>query len=511
MSDGEREDVVGDRLFLNLLVERTVLKYFASKAKDQQSQTQSQTTSHSQTSSQDVMDEALGMIQDYLSKTCTLSATTTPTPKLQPKLRNRRTLDFMLDAQKKWRERIESRFFLIVQEYKLKLSYPTSTHFSREKFIDNIRPEPLSLTMFVYDHQDFFDAMNSVYNPNITPFHESIRLSRSIRHIMFQTPSLDELRSLFSQLSPTLLQLGTQDVIQSSNHQGLSNEIEEREEEGRLLAQANTSSECKHFCKRGCPTPFRNFIWHHALCNNATNVHKLQYEELWSKLREELKAVDHLVAADVCFITASDDNFFIFKDTIQEILLSLIRDPSQMNNEGLQSGIDMDALPSGIIPFRSMCLLVAPFTFIYRSSSLLFNVFSKMYRRYFANLHTINSHPNGILRLCETFTSLMETRLADLVLHLHSIGVNGLAIVFPWMFLAFSGYLPVSEVLFLWDRIIGFDSLYVLPLLAYAILSFRQKALFGATTKKEVEFILADFRSVSAIPLLQYALFAEDI
>ena len=40
---------------------------------------------------------------------------------------------------------------------------------------------------------------------------------------------------------------------------------------------------------------------------------------------------------------------------------------------------------------------------------------------------------------------------------------------------AFAGHLAVGEVLLLWDRVIGFDSLLPLPLLAVAVIAFRRQ------------------------------------
>ena len=79
------------------------------------------------------------------------------------------------------------------------------------------------------------------------------------------------------------------------------------------------------------------------------------------------------------------------------------------------------------------------------------------------------------------------------------------------MFQAFSGFLLPTQVLLLWDRILGYDSLYLLPLLSFALFSFRGQALSVAQSKREVEFILADLRTVAVVPLLQYALFAHDL
>lgn len=61
----------------------------------------------------------------------------------------------------------------------------------------------------------------------------------------------------------------------------------------------------------------------------------------------------------------------------------------------------------------------------------------------------------------------------DVASHLHLLGCPALQLAFPWMFSAFSGYLSVEELLLLWDRIIGWDSLVVLPILAASVISFR--------------------------------------
>ena len=54
---------------------------------------------------------------------------------------------------------------------------------------------------------------------------------------------------------------------------------------------------------------------------------------------------------------------------------------------------------------------------------------------------------------------------------------------------AFSGYLDSLEVLLLWDRIVGHDSLYVLAVMAVAVLEFRSSNLFKATSLSEAEVI----------------------
>jgi len=60
-------------------------------------------------------------------------------------------------------------------------------------------------------------------------------------------------------------------------------------------------------------------------------------------------------------------------------------------------------------------------------------------------------------------------------------------VVFKWLMRAFSGHLPPEQLLYLWDMILAYDSLEVLPLLAVAIISFRKDNLLLVDTLHNVE------------------------
>ncbi len=61
----------------------------------------------------------------------------------------------------------------------------------------------------------------------------------------------------------------------------------------------------------------------------------------------------------------------------------------------------------------------------------------------------------------------------EVVAHLHGIGLPVSTIALPWIYSAFAGHLRIEEVLLLWDRVLGLDSLLPLPLMAVAIICFR--------------------------------------
>ena len=69
----------------------------------------------------------------------------------------------------------------------------------------------------------------------------------------------------------------------------------------------------------------------------------------------------------------------------------------------------------------------------------------------------------------------MQEGEAEVAQHLRGLGCPPLQVALPWILTAFAGHLAPLEVLLLWDRILGFDSLLPLPLLAVAILAFRRQ------------------------------------
>ena len=67
--------------------------------------------------------------------------------------------------------------------------------------------------------------------------------------------------------------------------------------------------------------------------------------------------------------------------------------------------------------------------------------------------------------------------------------------------------LPLKEVMEVWDRIVGLDSLLVVPVLAAAVLFVRKRAVMDCKTANEVYELFADISQLRIVPLLQHILF----
>jgi hypothetical protein len=68
------------------------------------------------------------------------------------------------------------------------------------------------------------------------------------------------------------------------------------------------------------------------------------------------------------------------------------------------------------------------------------------------------------------------------------------------------GYL-VLQVLLLWDRVIGFDTLLVFAIAAVGIFTWRAYMLRSTSDRHEADAALQHLAGVRAVPLLQSVLF----
>ena len=75
----------------------------------------------------------------------------------------------------------------------------------------------------------------------------------------------------------------------------------------------------------------------------------------------------------------------------------------------------------------------------------------------------------------------------------------------------FVGVLEVDQIYLLWDRIIGFETLEILPIFAASIFVFRANLILNCQNQEEYDELFNDMSMIKVIPLLQHFLFAAGI
>ena len=71
--------------------------------------------------------------------------------------------------------------------------------------------------------------------------------------------------------------------------------------------------------------------------------------------------------------------------------------------------------------------------------------------------------------------------------------------------------LDVGEVLLLWDRLLGYQDLSLLSVLAAAIFVYRSEKLLTATGLDDVKDMFSDGSVLQVVPILQTFLWPEGV
>ncbi|CAH0396993.1 unnamed protein product [Chilo suppressalis] len=370
----------------------------------------------------------------------------------------------------------------------------------------------------VYAPKDFLEVLLTL--SGYVPYTREDEPKWEFAHLPLQVKTLDQLRTVFVEWSNGEPLLGVNPNMPSCVPGFMTLEAE-RIGLGERVAALGYAPVIQEYLKKGSPQCLRAKLWSQVLGAEVTAQQLSYFSQLKKSVLDVDLMIDKLIFKDVQLTASNDDQYFVFEDLLYQVMLCFSRDcevmqqlkgsignPLTVTIKGKQTSADSVTVfpPSGVIPFHGFTMYATPFCYLYDDPAQLYYTFRAFYIRYWHRLHYISTHPQGIVSLCLLYERLLEANEPLLWIHFRNININPIRVVFKWLMRAFSGHLPPDQLLLLWDAILGYDCLEILPLLALAILSFRKENIFQVNTIQNVDAVLADLSTVSVIPLLQLAL-----
>ncbi|KAM7450406.1 hypothetical protein ABFA07_001966 [Porites harrisoni] len=439
-------------------------------------------------------------------------------------------LAFIRKAQMNWEKRIVKSINSMCTELSLPLARKRTSsdqaHMSSkfetlggemdEKQMEKIKP--------VYAPKDFFEALVTIENPSFTPLRKTPSSIKGwgLIKVPLYTKSLQELRVAYKELDAGNSHSGVDDaLIESYSVDSFPSEWSKL---GRKAIQHGSSLVARQYAKYGCPAGLRGEVWKLILGLEVDDLDLLYFQQLKQYVVEYDMLVDSLITKDIKLTSSNDDDYFVFEDVLCQALLVFSRDTFILQHFDQSSatppksyirgklGVQDYAVvypPNGIIPFHGFSLYASPLGYICADAPQLYFLFRQIHTKYFFRLHTMSSHPQGILSLCVLFENLLQTHEPALFYHLKEVGAHPLRLAFNWIIYAFAGYLNTEQLLLLWDRIFAYDSMELLAVLAMAILSYRRTNLLEVTNLQAAQTVLADISTLNAVALIQYVLFVK--
>ncbi|XP_015593518.1 TBC1 domain family member 19 isoform X2 [Cephus cinctus] len=465
-------------------------------------------------------------------------------------------LAYLRKAQIQWERRIQKSLNSMCNELNVPLARirPSADRDELADKWNELSTYDIDLSQYrpLYAPKDFLDVLFAVRDPTyrkqpgepgwefghiqirvktlmqlVKPFKANLFHSLIITHvsISFKFSLFKKQRSFYAELSQGVPLLGVNpSMIVLGNYSNL--EVE-RTHLGEKVLASNHAPIAQEFLKRGSPRELRGRLWSLVLGTVIKDSDAEYYEELKGMVLQYDIMVDKLIIKDVQLTASNDDQYFVFEDVLYKTMLCFSRDSevlAPVTTDRSAGGQVIHAVlqgklatlentlvfpPSGVIPFHGFTMYATPFCYLYDDPCSMYYAFRAFYLRYWFRLHTVSSHEQGIVALCLLFERLLQCHEPQLWAHFRNIHIQPVKVVFKWLMRGFSGHLPPEQLLYLWDLILGYDSLEIVPLLAVTILSFRKENLLQVNTLHNVEAVLADLSSLKVMPLLQLVLLKE--
>ncbi|KAH7484867.1 hypothetical protein KRP22_006032 [Phytophthora ramorum] len=391
------------------------------------------------------------------------------------------------------------------------------------------KPNKVLAARFLYDGNDLLRSLQVIEPSN--RLHEPTDTATdawgSIQLQLYSAP-FPEYRRLFTELAPECGQIGLDELLPAQRNAFLA----EKNRVGDLVLAHQSVSMARQYSKTGCPVSLRPQIWRQVLSIPITAQDRSYFEYLKSQAAQWTYLTDGMYLLDLQQTIDSSD-YFVFQDHLESVLMAFTRD-TYVKEHALQvngavhcslseagplqaSGFQPDGTaaddtdrrlpPNGVLPFSGLVMYMAPLAYLYADPVEIYYVFRELYTRYWSKLNAIRTERGTILPLCKAFEDLVVRSSPAAVFHLINIGLKPLDIAFPWIQSAFSGVLDIDQVLLLWDRVIGYDSLELLAIFAAALFHFRASELELVNTREEADELFAELIDIPVVTLLQDYLF----
>ncbi|KAJ8919379.1 hypothetical protein NQ315_016472 [Exocentrus adspersus] len=372
----------------------------------------------------------------------------------------------------------------------------------------------------VYAPKDFLEVLLNLKGPN-KDRSQGEGLPWEFSQLPLKIKNLAELRSFYVELSRGEQILCVNSSL--STPQTFTAFEAERIALGDKILARNYAPLAQEYLKKGCPRCLRAKMWTLLLGAEVKGQQIAYFESLKEHVLQYDLMTDKLIIKDINLTASNDDQYFVFEDVLYQVMLCFSRDgeilkqlPTQpafmqvvVKGKQNQPESAMIFPPSGVIPFHGFTMYAAPFCYLFESPVDLYFVFRAFYIRYWHKLHRVCASSQGIVSLCLQFERLLQSYEPFLWNHFKKYHIPPLRVVIKWMMRGFSGHLPPEQLLNLWDLILAYDSLEIIPLLAVVIVIFRKDNLMKVSTLQNVEAVLADLSSIAVVPLLQMALMKE--
>jgi len=270
------------------------------------------------------------------------------------------------------------------------------------------------------------------------------------------------------------------------------------------------------FARKGIPSGVRvRFYRKYFGIDNQLKANKLhkQFTSIQEAMKGHKYIIDEIINEDILEVL-NDEKYFIFDEALSKVIWTFFRDKHVQEKLAILPILPFSALDDinkiipycGVIPCQQFARYALPFLYTSERPDEVYFLFREFYCKYFCFLNSLSSHPNSILRLCHLFEEIFYKQNPKLAIYFANNGIEPLPIALQWMMYAFIGFLDVEQLFCLFDRIIGYNSLELLALLAAGIFMKKAEKIVRYKSREKIEEVCMNLKNINVVECIRLAL-----
>jgi hypothetical protein len=318
--------------------------------------------------------------------------------------------------------------------------------------------------------------------------------------LYFQVPNIRTIKTMFKELNTEKFDhIGYKD-------EEFYNDKEQNCEE--VMAENGNGFDYVNCFKFGIPAGVRyKFVFKYADSGFFTKLPKASQSE---QLSDQETEIMQFFFKNDCHLVCNETSFFAFDETVLEFAYRLITerdvlfDPAEQTQDNVFTG----RLPCRFIPITGFLRFMGILTYFAKKKEKVYQIIKFFLGQHVAKLFDVKpSNSENVIALCMIFERIFLKTMNQLYLHLRSLDIYPVDKAGSWMVSFFIGTLAVDQVFMLLDRLIGYNSLHLLPVLSLAIFKTLERQLLAIKSKNEYEEVFLRLKDVNFLAAVNLFLF----
>lgn len=403
------------------------------------------------------------------------------------------------DACKKWKEHLATLLSNFYGEASLELK--------KQKKNKETHNQPLPLK--IYDMEDllrFFSKFRSKDEDKL------VRLQLCY----FQVPHHKTLVSMFRELNTSEFEhIGeTSSLSSPSDAESRAEQdehLDEKEKECLLLAAEETKPfEFLSSFKSGVPPAARYKFMHAFAVLDGGSAREVSREK--DVLGEGEMEVMRFWVKNDALLCCNETSFFNFDEALVEYAQRLLveREVLADANESPEDTemFEKIRMPCRIIPCSGFLNHMGLMTYFNKKKDKVYTIIKYLLKNHSGKLYDIRpTNSENIVALGIIFERLFLRTMNPLYIHLRNQDIYPLDVAISWMNCFLVGIFSADQALQLLDRLIGYNTLYLLPVVALSIFKYHEKSLLEIKNKDEYLEVFHRLKEMNWLHVLNLYLF----